>query len=725
MRLSPPHHTSPDRGPHAVEPDGARRELPAPERHDHAVLEAIGAGVLVLDPRGAVTACNEAATRMLGVARAELVGATIDELPWTELRGATEEREPAAWLASAIASAQADALLGFRAPGRPAAWHAVSVRRLDRGDEPPGAVLSFADVTGPVERDEADRAAAARFRGAFLRAPIGMAITAVGPAGVRRLIQVNPAMCRIAGRTEEQLIGSDPDALLHPDDAAIDAAQWQRLVDGDLDAYEVTKRAVRPDGSIAWWLLDVSLMRDARDGSVQRITQVQDITARRRFEDRLRRLADEDALTGLLNRHRLVSEIELRIEAASPHRPEGALLLVGLDHFRHVNDSVGLALGDALLVAVAAALRERFGTAAPVARVAGDQFAVLLDGCDPAAARATGEQVLALVRRHATVVGGATLRLTAGAGLVMLDALGDVTGEAALAAACVALYEAKDAGPSRLAVYRPGTTRHDETRDALAWLERARHALAGSGLELYLQPILDLRSGDTSHCEVLLRMRTPDGGIVGPGAFLPAAERFGLITEIDRWVIRHTADLLASLEGTGLPRRVLAVNLSASSVTDPGMPGFIEGEIKRTGVDPTLLSFEITETAAIANVSDAQALASRLARLGCPLALDDFGAGFSSFSYVKHLPVDIVKIDGDFVHDLPRSPRDQLMVRSLVDVAGGLGKETIAEFAEDDETLELLGELGVDYAQGDAVGVPEPARAVLERWAREETAAAA
>jgi len=283
------------------------------------------------------------------------------------------------------------------------------------------------------------------------------------------------------------------------------------------------------------------------------------------------------------------------------------------------------------------------------------------------------------------------------------------TGEQLLAEADVAMYSAKEAGRDRLSLADGddadgGVAR---MRARFGWSQRIRDALAEDAFELWEQPILHLGSGSAERSELLLRMRS-QAELVAPGAFLEVAERFGQIQAIDRWVVARAVRLLAERRAAG-EDPTLEVNLSGASITDEEVMDHIAAEITNAPIDPTRVVFEITETAAIGNFDRARRFARRLADLGCQFALDDFGAGFGSFYYLKHLPFDCVKIDGDFIRRLPDSPTDQLTVKAIVDIARGLGKETIAEAAGDAATLALLRDYGVDYAQGFYVARPRPA----------------
>jgi EAL domain-containing protein (putative c-di-GMP-specific phosphodiesterase class I) len=295
---------------------------------------------------------------------------------------------------------------------------------------------------------------------------------------------------------------------------------------------------------------------------------------------------------------------------------------------------------------------------------------------------------------------------------------GDVRGEELLIAADLAMYDAKEAGRDRFAVVSRDTSRPDRVRARVSWLERIRGALAEDRFVLHAQPIKNLRTGKIGHRELLLRMVGDGGELIAPGAFLPLAERFGLTPEIDRWVTARAIDLLAA-DPDG--DQALEVNLSGPSLTDTTLLRLIEERIADLDVDPRRLIFEVTETAAVANIPLARRFAERLMALGCRFALDDFGAGFGSFYYLKHLPFDYLKIDGEFVAGCLANRTDQLVIEAVVRIAQGLGKETIAEFVETRELETFLREQGIDHAQGYYIGRPAP---IAEPRARKPAAVA-
>lgn len=418
-------------------------------------------------------------------------------------------------------------------------------------------------------------------------------------------------------------------------------------------------------------------------------------------------LATHDALTGLPNRRHLENEIDRTVRACLDAGRPGAVVVFDLDGFKYINDSRGHAAGDQVLVKVARLLTAGLRPDDVIGRLGGDEFAAVLSGISADDAQAVVHRLLEAVRTEVLIVDdGRAVRVTASVGLSFFDKDRPRAAQELLVDADVAMYEAKDAGRDRYALSSTGQPRQDDLRHRNTWVERIREALAQDLFVLHAQPILDLRTGRTDRFELLLRMRAPDGTLVLPGEFLPAAERSGLITQIDRWVITEAFELLEISQRGGRTVQ-FEVNLSGPSIGDPSLLALIEAHLARLH-QPGSLIIEVTETAAIVDVPRARAFAEHLERLGCAFALDDFGAGYGSFSYLKHLPFDYLKIDGEFIRGLVSSRLDQVIVTSLVQIAHQLGKQTIAEFVQDQATLDLLRTLGVDFAQGYHVGRPAP-----------------
>jgi diguanylate cyclase (GGDEF)-like protein len=526
-----------------------------------------------------------------------------------------------------------------------------------------------------------------------------------------RIVSSNDEFARMWRIPADLIAAGDDDAVLaHGVEQVVDPEAFHAKVQALYDHHEAES-------------FDVVEFRDGRvlerysrpqrvDGrAVGRVWSFHDATERRRFENELKHLADHDALTGLFNRRRFEEELERELARAVRFEEGGAVLMLDLDNFKYVNDTLGHAGGDQIVVGVANLLDKRLRDTDVVARLGGDEFALLLPRTTHAQATRLAGHLLQAIREHTVLVGGRSVRVTASIGVAVFDAVRQTAGEV-LAAADLAMYEAKDSGRDRVVSYTATTGDAARGRAQVTWIERIRTALEEERFTLYCQPIQDVKSGEVVQHEILVRMIGEDGEVISPAAFLGTAERFGLVQSLDRWVVRKSIALMDEQLRAGRRLR-LEVNLSGRSVDDPELPRFIQRELAATDVNPDDLAFEITETALISNMEDARRFAETLTRIGCRFALDDFGTGFGSYYYLKHLPLHYLKIDGDFIRNLPHSPTDQLMVRAMVQVAQGLGMRTIAEFVEDEAIVDFLREYGVDYAQGYHVGRPVP---VEEAW---------
>jgi diguanylate cyclase (GGDEF)-like protein/PAS domain S-box-containing protein len=510
----------------------------------------------------------------------------------------------------------------------------------------------------------------------------------------------------------EQLYGYPADEALGQPIGLIEpthrAGEQQKILETllageSIDNFET--EGVRKDGTVIAVSLTVSPVTDANGRIVSTAIIARDTTERVRYEERLRDLADHDQLTGLFNRRRFDEQLKRELARAGRYAAHSAVLSIDIDNFKGINDSAGHAAGDAVLVQVARVLANRFRSTDVVARLGGDEFAVLLSAMAPDDARAAAEDLLAEIRSSPASYGGRPFRISASIGVTAFES-DDATAGEVLVNADLAMYAAKTAGRDRVVVYTAPEARKARAMAKLTWSQRIQDALDRDRFVLHLQPILELATGQIKHGELLLRMKGERGKLIAPGAFLPAAERFGLIHAIDRWVVARAIQLIAESMG---PIPQVGINLSGESVVgDPELLRMIERELDRSSVDPAKLIFEVTETAAIANMPEATEFARGLTNLGCSLALDDFGTGFGSFYYLKHLPVSYVKLDGEFIQNLPRSEVDEHMVKAIVGVSQALGIKTVAESVADAETISLLQKHQVDYAQGYFVGKPTP-----------------
>lgn len=424
----------------------------------------------------------------------------------------------------------------------------------------------------------------------------------------------------------------------------------------------------------------------------------------------LEHLAATDPLTGLSNRRHLQDEVErelARPTSASAARRTSALLMLDLDSFKYVNDSHGHAIGDSVLQTVARLLTARVRATDVIARLGGDEFAVLLHDVSADRALVVAHDLADAIRDcRFPVEDNPNLRVSVSIGITTFDPADHPTPAEVLVHADIAMYDAKATGRDRVSVAAPEVDL-EKARTRQTWLQHIREALEEDTLELHAQPIMDLASGRITQYELLLRMRTRSGELIAPGAFIEIAERSGSIRDIDLWVLRRACRMIRDEHARGRVSR-MEVNVSGVSISDPDFLEMIRPELAGLGALGSELVFELTETAAVTDLANATAFVEAITPFGCGLALDDFGVGFGSFYYLKHLPCRYLKIDGEFIRTLPTSPADQVFVRAMVELARGLGKSTIAEFVEDAETLRLITELGVDFAQGYFVGRPAP-----------------
>ncbi|MDX6581003.1 MAG: hypothetical protein QOI10_187 [Solirubrobacterales bacterium] len=518
------------------------------------------------------------------------------------------------------------------------------------------------------------------------------------------IISWSPGAARLYGYEPDEVIGQHLSIIVAPDRLAEHEANVSRLVAGEtVEHYETVR--VAKDGTPIDVSLGISPVHHA-DGSLIAISTIaRDITDRKRFEAQLQHLADHDPLTDLANRRSFEEELDKRVAEARRYGTGGAVLMLDLDNFKYVNDALGHGAGDDLLRSVAALLRMRMRATDMLARLGGDEFAVYLAHADADAAGEVAHSLLEALREHVVPVDGRPIGVTASIGVACF-AEDTSSGDELLADADHAMYRAKDSGRDR-AVTVSASERENRGETRLGWEHRIREALERGLFVAHCQPILDLRTDRVSQYELLLRMADGEK-LVPPGAFLGVAERLGLIHAIDRWVVGQAFELLSEH-----PELRLEVNLSGLSLDDPPLLALIRDGIAERSIDPSRLIFEITETAAIGNTDVALSFATALYELGCSFALDDFGAGFGSFYYLKHLPAQYLKIDGDFVSS-PRTRTDELVIESIVRIATGLGKQTIAEHVEDAATLRALRDGGVDFAQGFHIGRPAPLSALAD-----------
>ncbi|MFN3545216.1 MAG: PAS domain S-box protein [Thiobacillus sp.] len=514
-----------------------------------------------------------------------------------------------------------------------------------------------------------------------------------------RVEYVNPAFRHMWAIAEHiELIGRPTqDVLTHSTHRFARPDHASKHILHVLDTHEISERFEVDlyDGRI---LTQLSYPVSDPDGRViGRLWIYEDITHERQTAQQLIYLAEHDALTGLYNRHRFQDHLERTISASARSGGRFALLYFDLDEFKSINDSFGHRAGDTVLVRAAGEIASLVRGGEMFARLGGDEFAILIGvqrGDEP---MQLAERVVHAISSIPFRFRGSNIRLTASVGIARFPEHGD-NAEDLVAHADTAMYQAKDSGKNTWAVYDASRNIAEAMLERMTWSSRIAQALAHEGLELHFQGIYHTRDRSLSHLEALVRMRDPldRERLIMPAQFIPVAEKNGQILEIDRWVIRQSIETLARHPELA----ALAVNVSGRSFDEPTLPHYIQEQLQRRGVAPKRLIIELTETAAVSEMQDAQRFIEALQQAGCLICLDDFGSGFSTFAYLKYLGVQILKIDGMFIRDLPNNRDNQAFVKAMIDVARGLGKVTVAEFVEDAATLAMLASFGVDMAQG-------------------------
>jgi len=420
-------------------------------------------------------------------------------------------------------------------------------------------------------------------------------------------------------------------------------------------------------------------------------------------DEELRKLANYDALTGLLNKHNFNIQLKQEVQRTIDENDSSALLFIDLDQFKHVNDNLGHAAGDRLLKQVADLLKNRIRTEDVISRFGGDEFTIIAKSIKERDARIIAESILKAMQQFVFVEAGQAFNIYCSIGVVLIES-DDFTAEEVFSQADMSCFHAKSEGRNRYHMF--DLSEQEELRKSadISWSKRISDAIQNDYFTLFYQPVVSLHGDKQEHYEVLLRLVMEDE-VIHPNAFLPAAERLGVAIDIDYWVVRNALRKLSEFKADG--RDVcLSINLSGRIFEATDLIEKIQRYISQYHVDTDHIIFEITEQTAVRHIEKASKMINELSALGCQFALDDFGVGFSSFNYLKRLPVDILKIDGDFITDMVKDPVDQAMVKSMIQIAKTLNKKITAEYVQDAATLEMLKRFGADYVQGYYLGKP-------------------
>jgi diguanylate cyclase (GGDEF)-like protein/PAS domain S-box-containing protein len=523
----------------------------------------------------------------------------------------------------------------------------------------------------------------------------------------------NRAAEKLFGYSEDEVLGEKLDTLFAStmfDNASIN---FQYLLTpekfDEQNDKKVEINARRKDGNIFNAVIKISGY--IVNNKVKFTAIVEDVSEHKAMIENLRRLAEHDGLTGLYNRYYFMQEVEHLVErVARQSATNTALLYLDLDNFKYVNDTLGHIAGDELLVQITLILQKRTRSSDLLARIGGDEFAMILYDVNEQQALEVAEMFRQNIHDYKFMYQGETVDIGCSLGVIMVKP--GTSTEDLLARADFSCHAAKLAGKNKIHLY----TKDDQKDiiglyDDIGWTRRIKQALEDDMFVVACQPIKNA-AGKTMHYEILLRMQDEEGNIIMPSGFIPPAERFGLMPSIDRWVIHH-AVLLLKYASKFTPE--LSINLSAASFRDENIIDYITEKIEETNIEANRLTFEITETVAMSDLSMTAHNLQRLQELGCQTSLDDFGAGYASYAYLKDLPVHYVKIDGSFITGLVHNKLNREIVQSMHNIAHIMGKKTIAEFVETEEIARILTDMGVDYLQGHYIGKPQITSFILDQ----------
>ncbi|MDR9436075.1 MAG: EAL domain-containing protein [Thiohalophilus sp.] len=514
----------------------------------------------------------------------------------------------------------------------------------------------------------------------------------------------NQAAEHLFGYRAQEVIGQNISQLFPPETRLLHSSYISHLCQGDIRPTdsEVETIGLQQDGTTFPVAIKVSEMNIG--GQLLYTALVDDVSERITMISNLRHLAEHDSLTGLHNRYFFLQELDRVVQRATRGLHEDvALLYIDMDNFKYVNDTMGHLAGDKLLIEVAGMLKKRSRETDLVARIGGDEFAVILYDVSRDDVMKVADAFRKKLEHYHFSFEGRLADVGCSIGVAMVEQ--GVSKDELLARADLSCNTAKRSGRNKVHIYSEADKQNLENiSDDMGWVRRIKDALRSNRFMFVVQPIMQAGTHEINRCEILLRMLDDEGRFIMPSGFIPPAERFGLMPDIDRWVVNHAIDYMTSDKDESFN---LSINLSAVSFDDEGMINFITDKIAQTGIDPTRMTFEITETVAMANLELTATFMEKLRSLGCRTALDDFGVGYSSFAYLKDLPVDYVKIDGSFVRDIDNNDLNKAIVKSMNDVAQAMGKLTVAEFVENEAGMHILELIGVDYLQGYYIGRPE------------------
>lgn len=663
------------------------RRLVDQESHMHAVVNNVAEGIIVANENGEIDTFNIAAENLFGYQAHEIRG------------------KPISWLLPELVDADGAPVIsdsklevsGKHREGRPITA-SIGISEIQLSNKHMFVYL-IDDITEKIKAREKQQKAETRFR-ALVETAHDLVWTMDTEGNWTYL---NNATVNIYGLAPDKMINRPVSDFQTAEYSEVENAAFAEVLAGkELLQFETVH--ANSSGKAVHLSFNAKAQKDT-NGKVLRITgTARDITEKKLFEKQLTYQAEHDELTGLYNRRYFQQELERVVARVARSAATCAILYVDLDQFKYINDTLGHAAGDRLLMEISTMLTEHAREGDLLARFGGDEFTLLLYNIEENNIIRVADEFRKLLENYKFMDDNKSFNISCSIGAAIINS---ETGNAeeALSHADLACNIAKSHGRNRVNLYDPVERDEEGMAEDMGWAARVRDMLDNDRFILFYQPIISIREEAIHSYEVLMRMPCDDGQLILPGGFLPAAERFGLIHNVDRWMVHHAILKLAELHDQEHHAR-FSINLSGHAFDDSALLPLIRDMLRSTNLDPSLITFEITETAAITNLSAATQFIHKLKDIGCQFSLDDFGSGFCSFTYLKNLPVDKLKIDGAFIRNLAHSPVDQAMVLSMNQVAHALGKLTVAESVEDGETFELLRKYNVDYAQGHYLGKP-------------------
>jgi diguanylate cyclase (GGDEF)-like protein/PAS domain S-box-containing protein len=656
----------------------------------------------IVDPNGRLVYASPVTERILGLDIEPLVGTDVFDLIHAD------DREVARRGFHLTRAGQEADRVEVRLRHADGGWRVMEAVATNLLDDPAveGIVISARDLTDRRLAEAELRDAQERFRSAFEYAPIGMALTSVDG----RLFRVNRALVQILGRGESELLSSSIVELSHPDDRELCRESMGRLLSGATASCQLEQRYLRHDGYPVWVSVSASVVRGVNDQPLYLVSQIEDIGERKASGDALAHQAIHDPLTGLPNRLHFVERLGRELTLAEQRHERVAVLFLDLDRFKIVNDSLGHSAGDRLLVAVADRLSATMGPTDVVARFGGDEFTILCHNItSEETAELVAERLAEAIARPVALIEGEVF-VTASVGIALSGGATD-TPETLLRNADAAMYRAKELGRDRAELF--DAREHHRAVDDLRTGNALHRAIERGELRVHYQPMLDLDHGSLVGFEALIRWEHPERGLVAPMEFVPLAEETGLIVPLGVWALEEACKQAVRWHAAtrDAPPLSMSVNLSPRQLAEPALPNDVARVLHDTGIPPSALWLEITESTLMRDAESALSALGALRALGLHLAVDDFGSGYSSLAYLEQLPVEALKVDRSFTEGVGTRKDSTAIVNAIVSLARALQLTTVAEGIETGEQFRLLRGMGCDIGQGYLFGPARPAEA--------------